>query len=367
VAVGNWQQRVTLWLQRRWRGVKGWLRQERSKILVVAVAAVALAALTALLWPTIQRTVGSGTYKVSPFGAAAFVAVTFSVIGALVYRVAKKTLWDLLELLIVPLALAGIGLWFTAQQDARQQQIEDQRSQDAVLQAYLDQVGALMLDENLGAPKGDDRARILATARTAAVLDNLDADHKSRVMTFLERSKLVQAGEHPGEAAQSYAEGYHEEGGSPFEGLLCWGIGTSSGVPVEPPVISLEGAALQGVNMRPGSSLEGADLRDAKMSGATLPDVFLSNADLEEADLSDDHMFSACLDWADLSGANLSGANLSGANLHRADLRGADLFYADLSGVLGVTNEELEQQALSLTEATMPNGQKYEDWLKEPN
>jgi hypothetical protein len=41
-----------------------------------------------------------------------------------------------------------------------------------------------MLDENLGAPKGDDRARLLATARTTAILDNLDADHKSRVMTF---------------------------------------------------------------------------------------------------------------------------------------------------------------------------------------
>ena len=30
-----------------------------------------------------------------------------------------KTVWDLLQLLIVPLALAVIGLWFAAQQDAR--------------------------------------------------------------------------------------------------------------------------------------------------------------------------------------------------------------------------------------------------------
>ena len=39
-----------------------------------------------------------------------------------------KTVWDLLQLLIVPLALAVIGLWFAAQQDARQQQIENQRA-----------------------------------------------------------------------------------------------------------------------------------------------------------------------------------------------------------------------------------------------
>ena len=40
-----------------------------------------------------------------------------------------KTLWDLLQLLIVPLALAVIGFWFTSQQEARQHEIEDQRAQ----------------------------------------------------------------------------------------------------------------------------------------------------------------------------------------------------------------------------------------------
>jgi hypothetical protein len=34
------------------------------------------------------------------------------------------------------------------------------------------------------------------------------------------------------------------------------------------------------------------------------------------------------------------------------------------SGAIGVTNEEGEQQAESLEGATMPNGQKYEDWLR---
>lgn len=32
-----------------------------------------------------------------------------------------KTVWNWLELLIVPVALAVVGLWLTAQQDARQQ------------------------------------------------------------------------------------------------------------------------------------------------------------------------------------------------------------------------------------------------------
>src|SRR5215217_1392128 len=40
-----------------------------------------------------------------------------------------KTVWDFLQLLIVPLALAAIGFWFTAQQDARQQKIEKKRAE----------------------------------------------------------------------------------------------------------------------------------------------------------------------------------------------------------------------------------------------
>jgi uncharacterized protein YjbI with pentapeptide repeats len=43
---------------------------------------------------------------------------------------------------------------------------------------------------------------------------------------------------------------------------------------------------------------------------------------------------------------------LSGANL-----RGADTFF--------VSSKQLAQQAKSLEGATMPNGQKYEDWLKD--
>jgi hypothetical protein len=40
----------------------------------------------------------------------------------------NKTVWDWLQLLIVLFMLAAIGFWFTAEQDARQQAIEDQRA-----------------------------------------------------------------------------------------------------------------------------------------------------------------------------------------------------------------------------------------------
>jgi len=38
---------------------------------------------------------------------------------------------------------------------------------------------------------------------------------------------------------------------------------------------------------------------------------------------------------------------------------------AELTGCKGITNEQLEKQTSYLEGATMPNGEKYEDWPKE--
>jgi uncharacterized protein YjbI with pentapeptide repeats len=66
-----------------------------------------------------------------------------------------------------------------------------------------------------------------------------------------------------------------------------------------------------------------------------------------------------------LSEANLRKSFLPGADLMEADLSGADRHYADLNGAAVFDDEDLEQQAKSLEGATMPNGQKYENWLKD--
>jgi len=75
----------------------------------------------------------------------------------------------------------------------------------------------------------------------------------------------------------------------------------------------------------------------------------LSGLDLRGADLSE-----ADLCHTDLSEAQLRDTNLSDAHLREANLR----------GVVGWTEDQL-LAAYSLEGATMPNGQKYEDWLKD--
>src|SRR5215210_5764831 len=59
------------------------------------------------------------------------------------------TVRNWLEILIVPMVLVGIGLVFEMRQDVRQQQIEEQRAQDAALQSYFDQMSTLLMDHDL--------------------------------------------------------------------------------------------------------------------------------------------------------------------------------------------------------------------------
>jgi hypothetical protein len=70
---------------------------------------------------------------------------------------------------------------------SKPQPLPDQRSQDATLQTYLDQMSTLLLDKGLngafeGGAKGNREVRTLARARTLAALERLDPARKRLVM-----------------------------------------------------------------------------------------------------------------------------------------------------------------------------------------
>src|SRR5215218_3213289 len=179
------------------------------------------------------------------------------------------------------MVLSLITVGFAWQQNDQQQVIEErraksdrkleaQRAQDAALQAYLDQMGQLLLKKDFRNLEEGNELRLLARARTLTVLQRLDnPSRKVDVLRFLLEAELAQ------------------------------------GVDGNPPVIGLQEADLHGVGF------------------ANAP---LNNANLYAADLSDANLFDA-----NLSGANLREVNLNDANLLGADLSGANL--RDASGV----------------------------------
>jgi uncharacterized protein YjbI with pentapeptide repeats len=245
------------------------------------------------------------------------------------------TLWDWIKLLIVPAVIAGGGLWFNRQQRereleiAREQrerdvEIAERRTQDEALQAYLDQMSD-MLTPNKDRPslyraRPGDSLSSVARARTLTVLSRLDGHRKARVVQFLYEAGLIAK---------------------------------------DRPVLTLRGANLSEADQYQ------ANLSEADLSGTILSLASLFEADLSSADLTGAILRMVNLREAKLCGAHLIDADLIGADLIGADLGGADLGAANLTGAKGITNKELEQQAASLEDATMPNGQKYEDWLKD--
>src|SRR5215218_9292914 len=268
------------------------------------------------------------------------------------------TVRDWLQLLIVPLALVVIGFLFTMQQDARQQQIEDQRAQqaqkienqraeaeralavqraqDEALQAYLDQMGNLLLERDLRDSDEDSEVQTLARARTATVIQRLDSDRNISVIGFLYEAGLIQTSDQ---------------------------------------VRLLTGANLQGAHLQ-GIDLIEADLSGSNLSGAVLFKANVHNSDLSNADLGSRvaprSVFHGrtYLKRANLKSAILSGTDLRNAIMSGTDLSGAYLADANLSGAK-VPNKQLGQATLTIEGATMPNGdtvptgKKYEDWEKD--
>ena len=194
----------------------------------------------------------------------------------------KKTLWDWLQLLIVPIVLASAGFWFTMQQEDRQQRIEDQRAraeqqleeqraQDTRLQAYLDQMSVLMLDRKLLETEPGDPVHTLAQARTFTVIASLDAEHNRSVTRFLTDSKLTGKGE----SSVALLKGIRVRHAS-LSGAFLSGADLSDDYP--------DHAELFEADLK-GADLEGADLTQALLPWADLSYTFLDEADLGEADL----------------------------------------------------------------------------------
>ena len=270
--------------------------------------------------------------------------------------------------LLVPLVLA-LGIWaITWQLDKLENQraeaereLAEQQAQDEALQAYLDQMSQLILDRNLleveqGHPVHEpgDPVHTLAQARTSTAILRLDAEHNESVTHFLITSNLCMRSKDSARLLRESSLSHATLSGAHLPNADL-GDADLSGA-------DLSNALMVNANLI-GADLSGADLSNTLLDNADLvahlPNADLSGGNLIGANLSDANLFSA-----DLSDANLIGADLSRANLSDANLENANLENANLGGADGITNKELEQQALSLVGADMPNGQSYEDWLK---
>ncbi|MGF1458362.1 MAG: pentapeptide repeat-containing protein [Leptolyngbyaceae cyanobacterium] len=161
-------------------------------------------------------------------------------------------------------------------------------TQQQTIDAYFQGISELVLDEE-GLLEDWPQERIIAEARTAAILTSIDAPGKAKVIRFLSRSRLLtplRRDEHLGRPILDGRGGYAED--------------RAKGVRV--------------INL-----------------GAILANADLSHTDLRWTDLSDVNLIRADLSRCDLVRSNFSRTILYQANLAEADLMGVKLFCGPLT------------------------------------
>jgi 1,4-dihydroxy-2-naphthoate octaprenyltransferase len=113
--------------------------------LVVALVTITLLVVNRYpdIWQDLSRERLERVAPLIGIGVTASIVIVLLAVGGAAFGwtgFADKTLWEWLQLLgalAIPVVLAAAGYWFSAQQDQRQQEIEDQRSQDDALQAFF--------------------------------------------------------------------------------------------------------------------------------------------------------------------------------------------------------------------------------------
>jgi uncharacterized protein YjbI with pentapeptide repeats len=251
----------------------------------------------------------------------------------------EKKLWDFLQLLILPMILAGSGfaLYQYATQSAHNQQVADRETAQAIttdkanqetLAQYLDQMTAL-LQKGLLKTKPNSEMFMIAQAKTITVLQSLDPKRQHLIIQFIAATNLNTLAENKGflyKARMSQAD--LQKGNLSGANLTATDLSAAdlSGA-------NLSGATLNNVNLS-GANLSGATLNNVNLNSANLTDVNLQGAKLSGINFSSANFKGANLKNADiggdLSGANLNGVYLYNAYLSASNLRGAKLIYADL-------------------------------------
>lgn len=319
----------------RWRFWKNWQKTKPTvaKIMLYSLITIVIIAvmLAVSFWADwFPKWTGIGKYEsVTIVQSGTSTTKQTTIIGG-------KTLWDLLELLIVPLALTSIAIWLNQRVRETEQRTTNEQLQEDALHTYFDRMSELSLDHNLYGASQNSDVRFIARSRTLNIFQRLNGERKGVVLSFLYSLGLIRCKMGENRIVETY------------------------------PIITLTGADLSGLSV-PGGALTSANLKDVWLSN-----VDLSGADLSRVDLTNAMLSISWLTEADLSNAQLCGANLELAILIDTKLDGANLSGANLKHAYVLPSQLAKAEVLQ--DCVMPNGIIYDsqkpldeqcEWFRE--
>ncbi len=272
-----------------------------------------------------------------------------------------KTLWDWLQLLIIPFALAVIAILFNRTERKNEQRIATDNQQETALQEYIKEMSELLLHGKLRESQPGDEVQTIARVRTLTVLLRLDKERKNSILQFLFESGLIQKNKS-------------------LVNLLGANFSKIDLFRAHIHEADLSGTTLIEANLGgtylQGTSLEGANLTRADLSMSKLNKTSLSNSILSSTTVSVLNRIGRAYMGAYLAGVaagtsvnNLLGINLRHAILNEADLRGANLTQVDLHRAI-LLKTKLQHTNLSganLSEAILIEAKLYNAELSGAN
>src|SRR5205085_12399010 len=113
-----------------------------------------------------------------------------------------RTLWDWLQLLIIPALLSIGAVWFSTRQGKIADAENKDNQRETALQAYIDKISELLLHEHLSEllldkplpvdePPPNPQVVIITLARTTTVLRILDQDRRGSLIRFLSQAGIL--------------------------------------------------------------------------------------------------------------------------------------------------------------------------------
>ncbi len=259
-----------------------------------------------------------------------------------------KTLWDWLELLIIPFVLAFLVYWFNRQERRYEIRIAEQRTQlereltrdrseESALQKYLTEMSEFLINGKLWDSSPNDEVRFIAQLKTVTLLRLLSKDRRNIVFQFIQDAGL-------GKFLMVRAKvRFLDLSGSRILG------------------ISFNNADLTGTIFK-DSTLVAVDLSKANLAGSNFQNTYLTGVDFTEANLSKRSFVDIRLGKKNVSGPIKSKEDelLDGADFNGARFIAVDFTKANL---VGVKLLKTKRAGVIFEECIMPDGETFDSKL----
>jgi uncharacterized protein YjbI with pentapeptide repeats len=226
-----------------------------------------------------------------------------------------KSLWDWLDLLIIPFAIGIVAWSFKEAEKEKSNKNEEERAQNDVLDSFIKIMTDLITNYSLANSKSTLETKIIARTRINLALNRLNAIRKGQVIQFLFESGLIDQNPQ-----------IKLLGGNIKDALLDG--------------IVLSEAEIKGAYFN-NASIKCSNLNRAIFTSSNFTSADLSNSLVENTDFSYTN-----LTKTKLKGMDLRSANFEGANLTKADLRGSQIKREQLNDIINKQGIKLSKSKI---------------------